>query len=253
MADLLLQILGLSVWIMAAALLAWGLRMALDRPLSWPWLPVVCLPLALLAASGWLATLHPLPPDTIWPFRVGLGGFVGDFLFAHFQPRPDATLYGWLSGIAAVLLGVGALGLRWGESSRALGRVADASAWAGRQMGDVAGRAARASGDLLSRPETQAPTSSAPQPRVRRRIGPAMDEEKPRGPLARLGGWILRDEDKAPPAEPSLRRVRSRLAERDADAPPMPEAPSEIGEKEVPTAKSRTLLVREAEEAGPTG
>jgi hypothetical protein len=33
-----------------------------------------------------------------------------------------------------------------------------------------------------------------------------MDEEKPRGPLARLGGWILRDEEKVLPAEPSLRR-----------------------------------------------
>ena len=138
-ADLMLQILGLSVWILAAVLLAWGLRMSLNRPLAWPWLPLVCLPLALLAASAWLATLHPLPPQGIWPFRVGLGGFVGDFLFARFQPHPGDALYGWISSVVAVALGVGALGLRWGESAWALGRVADASAWAGSPDGRRSG------------------------------------------------------------------------------------------------------------------
>ena len=62
----------------------WGLRLILGRPLNWPWLPVVALPLALLASAAYLATW---PLSEQWPYWVGLGGYVGDFLL-HRLERP---------------------------------------------------------------------------------------------------------------------------------------------------------------------
>src|SRR5437660_94406 len=40
-ADLLYQLFGLAAWLPVVAGLSWGLRLALGRTLSWPWLPVL--------------------------------------------------------------------------------------------------------------------------------------------------------------------------------------------------------------------
>jgi S-DNA-T family DNA segregation ATPase FtsK/SpoIIIE len=52
LADMTKQTIGLASWIVAMVLPLWGLRLILGRPLSWPWLPVVALPLALLASAA---------------------------------------------------------------------------------------------------------------------------------------------------------------------------------------------------------
>ena len=80
------------------AILAWGVRLVLDRRLAWPWLPFLALPLSLLAGAAFLAS-RAVPPREIWPFRVGIGGFVGDFLFQRCQPVLGTSLYVWGSGV----------------------------------------------------------------------------------------------------------------------------------------------------------
>jgi DNA segregation ATPase FtsK/SpoIIIE, S-DNA-T family len=83
-ADMSKQTIGLASWILAVVLALWGVRLISGRPLNWPWLPAVALPLALLAAAAFLATW---PLSEAWPYWVGFGGYVGDFLL-HRLERP---------------------------------------------------------------------------------------------------------------------------------------------------------------------
>lgn len=136
-ADVLLQTLGLSAWLLPLVAFARGIRLAFDRPLAWPWLPTLALPVALLAGSAALAD-RPLPEPADWPFRAGLGGVVGDYLLNQLRLWLDARLYGWLTGLVALVAGIVALGLRWGESRRALAGVVAASARAGERLGAAA-------------------------------------------------------------------------------------------------------------------
>jgi DNA segregation ATPase FtsK/SpoIIIE, S-DNA-T family len=116
-ADLALQMLGYAAWLLPPVLVAWGARLIGHRPLVWWWLPVAALPLALLAATAHLAAW---PVHEVWPLRVGLGGFVGDFQLLRLQPGLGAEAYRSGSAAIAVVAAVTALGLRFGESSRAL-------------------------------------------------------------------------------------------------------------------------------------
>ena len=51
-ADLLYQLFGFAAWLPVMVGLSWGLRLMLGRPLAWPWLPVLSLPLALLRLAA---------------------------------------------------------------------------------------------------------------------------------------------------------------------------------------------------------
>jgi S-DNA-T family DNA segregation ATPase FtsK/SpoIIIE len=108
LADLLQQTLGLAAWLLVAVLPLWALRLILGRPLAWPWLPVAALPLALLAGAAWLAT-RPLPDS--WPFWVGLGGFVGDFMLHRLERPVGPEVYPMVTGGLALLFSVLAVGL----------------------------------------------------------------------------------------------------------------------------------------------
>ncbi|MCS6877434.1 MAG: DNA translocase FtsK 4TM domain-containing protein [Geminicoccaceae bacterium] len=149
-ADVVLQTLGLAAWLLPLALAARGLRLLFDRPLQWPWLPFLALPVALLAACAFLAD-RPVPEPARWPFRTGLGGLVGDFLMNRLRPWVDGRLYGWITGGVALAAGILALGLRWGESRAALARVGRVSARAGRWLGAAAREGGRLSGAALRR------------------------------------------------------------------------------------------------------
>ncbi|HEX3209099.1 MAG TPA: DNA translocase FtsK [Geminicoccaceae bacterium] len=111
-ADVLLQTLGLASWLVVLIPPLWALRLILAKPLAWPWLPISALPLALLACSAWLAT-RQLPES--WPFWVGLGGNVGDFLLNRLQHPIGADLYPMITGGIALLCVIVALGLSWRE------------------------------------------------------------------------------------------------------------------------------------------
>jgi S-DNA-T family DNA segregation ATPase FtsK/SpoIIIE len=111
-ADVLQQTLGLAAWLVVLIPPLWALRLIFAKPLDWPWLPVAALPLALLATSTWLAT-RPLPES--WPFWVGLGGFVGDFVLNRLQHPIGEDIYPTVTGSIALLFVVLALGLSWRE------------------------------------------------------------------------------------------------------------------------------------------
>jgi S-DNA-T family DNA segregation ATPase FtsK/SpoIIIE len=111
-ADMAKQTIGLAAWIVALVLPLWGLRLILGRPLNWPWLPVVALPLALLAAAAYLAT-WPLPEQ--WPYWVGLGGYVGDFLLHRLERPIGPANYPLVTGVASLLLVSLAVGVTWRE------------------------------------------------------------------------------------------------------------------------------------------
>jgi S-DNA-T family DNA segregation ATPase FtsK/SpoIIIE len=111
-ADVLQQTLGLAAWLVVLIPPLWALRLIFAKPLDWPWLPVAALPLALLATSTWLAT-RPLPES--WPFWVGLGGFVGDFVLNRLQHPIGEDIYPTVTGSIALLFVILALGLSWRE------------------------------------------------------------------------------------------------------------------------------------------
>ncbi len=147
-ADLLLQTFGKASWLLPLVGCFWGGRLVANRRLAWPWLPLMALPLALLSASAFLAGLSE-PGVEAWPFRVGLGGIVGDFELLYLVQHLPAGLYGWLTGGAALLFGIAALGLRWRESSWALGRMGHGSRWLGQRLGGAAVSTGAYSGRLI--------------------------------------------------------------------------------------------------------
>ena len=116
LADMAKQTIGLAAWIVAMVLPLWGLRLILGRPLSWPWLPVVALPLALLASAAYLATW---PLSEQWPYWVGLGGYVGDFLLHRLERPLGPASYPLVTGVASLVLVVLAIGV---TLARALAR-----------------------------------------------------------------------------------------------------------------------------------
>ncbi len=244
LADAVYQVVGLTGWLLPVVLFSWGLRLVLARPLRWPWLPLVALPPALLAASAFLASL-PIGADGGWPFRVGLGGVIGDFVLWRLQPRLGADGYFWGTLAAAVVLGVTALGLRWGESFRAAGRVGSASLWLGRHMGRVASSAGEMPGRLLR-----------PLPRSGDRRGNVVEDPDPfpeeasdvpeatprPGPLARLAAWLQPEERDVVGAP--IRRRRPAPAEEKASAEeePGPAAAPEPARR-TPRRRRRTTAV----------
>lgn len=216
-ADLLLQTFGLAAWLLPLLAFARGVRVALDRPLAWPWLPILATPLALLATSALLAD-RPMPDPSTWPFRVGLGGLVGDFLLNRLRLWIDGSLYPLLTGLVVLASGIAALGLRWGESRRALGRVAVASAWAGRRLGTVARETGRWSGVALRRIGSRPPAAEEverPQPLASPH--PTADGH---GWLASIRARLARlAADPEPPSAPAVRPIRPRRVEPSYEQP----------------------------------
>ena len=107
-ADVLQQTLGLAAWLIVLILPLWALRLIFAKPLAWPWLPVAALPLAMLATAAYLAT-RPLPDS--WPFWVGLGGFVGDFILNRLERPIGPELYPTITGSIALVCVTLAIGL----------------------------------------------------------------------------------------------------------------------------------------------
>ncbi|MFO1035271.1 MAG: DNA translocase FtsK 4TM domain-containing protein [Geminicoccaceae bacterium] len=147
-ADILLQLFGRGAWLVALVLFCWGLRLVLRRPLQWPWLPVFALPLALLAVSAALATL-PVPPPAVWPLSTSLGGLVGDLLMHKLEPVLGTAGFAWAGFLLSIPLAIAAMGLRWGESTWAAGKVGRFSRWAGWRIGRLLGRSGRLAGGAV--------------------------------------------------------------------------------------------------------
>lgn len=234
-ADLLLQFFGLAAWLLPVVTLSWGLRCSLRRPLAWPWLPVMALPLALLATSAFLALL-PDPSPARWPFRVGYGGLVGDFLWMQAQARLSFDVWYLATLVAALVTVIFALGLRWGESVRAFAGLVAGSLWLGRRLGDAAARAGELSATARwLRP--RAPDRGMPAPERAPELaamaetdpdtGPEGDQRRPRlrrlaRPIMALARWLDPEETDVATA---VRRP-GRLGAGPAIEEPPPPAPS---------------------------
>lgn len=107
LADLVLQSLGLAGGVIALVLAVWGWRLVSHRGLPLIWLHLTLLPLALVTIAGGFAAFST--PDS-WPLDAGLGGVVGMLLYA----KIGALVGPWSFGLAAPLIGLGALGLSLG-------------------------------------------------------------------------------------------------------------------------------------------
>ncbi|HLU67753.1 MAG TPA: DNA translocase FtsK 4TM domain-containing protein, partial [Kofleriaceae bacterium] len=217
LADVSMQTIGRASWIVALVLALWGVRLILNRPLRWPWLPVVALPLALLAATAYLATW---PLSDQWPYWVGFGGYVGDFLLHRLERPIGPEIYPLVTGVASLILVVLAAGVTWRE------------AWQGSRA------AATASGRLLRRREAE------PEPRwaqaVDQRLGARArpgavirppDEQRPglfRRLLGGLGAGLRRrrEAERAKPAPRPMRPVAPATASEPVarDTGPVPQA-----------------------------
>ena len=149
LADMGKQLFGHAIWLLPITLLSWGVRLLLGRDLSWPWLPVAALPLALMALAAALAQMT-VDASSVWHFRTGFGGLVGDLIYHGAPEIIGQTLYFWLALIFAFLFALAALGLRIDETLQsALGLSGHAGRF-GRQLGDVARDASAASGRWAS-------------------------------------------------------------------------------------------------------
>jgi DNA segregation ATPase FtsK/SpoIIIE, S-DNA-T family len=120
-ADLLMQSLGLTAWLVAALMLALGIsRAATPTPdltrTSLRWRAMAGTAGLLLLAGG----LGAVSPPAIWPLAAGMGGLVGDLeanglagLAAAINAPVAATIAdAVLAGIGAWLMAV-ALGVKW--------------------------------------------------------------------------------------------------------------------------------------------
>jgi S-DNA-T family DNA segregation ATPase FtsK/SpoIIIE len=230
-ADLLLQTFGRAGWLVPLVAFFWGLRMAANRQLVWPWLPLAALPLALLASTAFLAGL-PEPGAADWPFRVGLGGIVGDFELLYLTQHVDSGLYGWFTGIAALVFGIAALGLRWRESTWALGKVGIGSRWLGRQIGGAAQATSAYSGRLidegrrnlrLRRAAAVRAVGAFPEPVTPDEMRPGLLERLVERFRRRAGGEVAEDLLEAAETAPVERPRPLRRAAREATPPPAAE------------------------------
>ncbi|MDP2699037.1 DNA translocase FtsK 4TM domain-containing protein [Thalassospira sp.] len=81
-ADLMLRSLGLAAALLAALIVAWGLRLVATRPFSWMWVRFLLLPVALLMVATAASAIRP---GMHWPLTVGYGGFAGDLLLDRLE------------------------------------------------------------------------------------------------------------------------------------------------------------------------
>ncbi len=213
-ADLAMQSLGLASFMLALALLVWSLQMLRHRsPPRW-WLRLVLLPAALLTASIGLGIL-PWAGD--WPFRISLGGAVGQLLFG------GGTLKGlldlgavplWPVQLACLVLALPlyyfALGISWRRYTQAGQVIAAASDSLGSRAGTYLAR-------MLQRKRLQQKAAEYRAERYEqaRRMEPRLDEpllEEPEPaslatPPAAAAPRAAR-EDSEPLVEPQRSRTR---------------------------------------------
>ncbi|WP_051329026.1 DNA translocase FtsK [Geminicoccus roseus] len=115
-ADLALQLFGVGIWLPIGVFAAWGIRLIADKPFHHVWIASTALPLALLGFCAFLAT-QPQPDAASWPLRVGLGGFVGRFLYETLHPMLGGAAYGWAAVVVTLLAGVVAFGVQLVEGN----------------------------------------------------------------------------------------------------------------------------------------
>ncbi len=133
-ASPLIVIVGLAAWVIAAAFVAWGVRLVLHRGgEGWPRL--IFAPIAVALVSVFAATF---PPGSSWGHSFGLGGLFGDtMLGALLGLLPTGAgvsmrLVSLATGVAALAMAGYVTGIRLGEVRAAATlvlRAVRAAAW----------------------------------------------------------------------------------------------------------------------------
>ena len=91
-ADSVLQLIGLAGALTVPILAAWGWRIMSDLTLK---RPVVRVALSFPAIFFGAAGMAGLPTAESWPFQIGMGGFVGDWVLG--------TVFGWLTALTPAI------------------------------------------------------------------------------------------------------------------------------------------------------
>ncbi len=128
-ADVLLQTLGLAGLVLAFVLMAWAWRAFSHTGPRWPWLNVTLLPVALVLSTAFFAAV---PAPDSWPIRMGLGGYVGDWVYSNISallPYDPSTQ--WIyrlvtaaTALAAIVFTLGLYGHEWRALAGGAGRTA---------------------------------------------------------------------------------------------------------------------------------
>ncbi|MFC3227271.1 DNA translocase FtsK 4TM domain-containing protein [Marinibaculum pumilum] len=154
LADALYQALGIAAFLLPVAALAWGWRLVSHRGLPLWWLNLLVLPL-LLATAAAAAAVVPRFED--WPMRSGLGGVLGDLVYADLvlplvaplQLNQAPLICGLGFFLASIALLVVALGLSGGEWRGMARGVGHGAGWTARGM-VVGGRAVGRGGERIA-------------------------------------------------------------------------------------------------------
>jgi S-DNA-T family DNA segregation ATPase FtsK/SpoIIIE len=128
LADALLQTIGVAGALPALVLLAWAFRLLANRGITRLWLRAALLPPIVVVAA---ASAAVVPPSPSWPFRTGLGGWLGETLLGALAklgppPLPTAMTGAALCGLA-LLYAFGLSWRDWRDIGEGAGRVASAS------------------------------------------------------------------------------------------------------------------------------
>ncbi len=181
--DIALQTMGIGAGGLSLILAAWGWRIISHQGLPFFWANALATLPALFSLCLLLAAL---PTPSGWPYRVSLGGLVGDGLLSVITSLADmagiAAAAPFIAAGLALLIGVGAfalcLGISRAEWLYSFRWLTFAIQWTGWAIAVVYDRVKHAIAPLLER---RAAAKEAPAPRVepRRKRRPKPTAAKP--------------------------------------------------------------------------
>ena len=128
-ADVLLQTLGMTAYLLVLPLITWGWRIVSHRGLALIGLQLLILPLGILLLATGMAAL---PVPDAWPIEAGIGGSIGLVLLRGFESILadfKLPLYAWiyapligLGGLAGFLFALDITRAEWAALGRAIAR-----------------------------------------------------------------------------------------------------------------------------------
>ena len=112
LADLTLQLLGLSSILVVLTSVSWGVKMLRGGSVSYLWLRISLLMLTLVLASCLLAKIEP---PLSWSIKSGMGGSIGNLLHEMLYRPLKSGLFTAMLAVFSLVTATLALGMRWTE------------------------------------------------------------------------------------------------------------------------------------------
>jgi len=186
--DMSLQWLGWGGAALGAMLFAWGVITFVRGPRRrGPKIVTIRLIAAILAVGGLTTAASSLPVPATWPFAVGLGGALGDIMYAEVTSWLNVLHIPMAGGIAGMLgLGAALLGLfaGYGVTPNDIADAADSA----RSMAKRTKWAAQALADRYLAGLDQEVVRLEPVEEKRALTGPETEQPRPRERATR-SGW----------------------------------------------------------------